>query len=152
MNWADELIVEYKGGRAGLKNMKENLSDFPQDQQKKTQINSMIDSMNYSIDWMETGQQSDSYRGVSTRGIYQFEDMDIIPDITEQLRGGAGRTVYESGAETIASETVPERQCYVMYEEEGLSMAEISAKLGICKATVQVYIKRVREKVVMIAS
>jgi len=39
-----------------------------------------------------------------------------------------------------------------MYVAEQLSMGRIAEKLGISKATVQVYIKRAREKVEDIAS
>lgn len=157
MNWADELIGEYKAGRKGLKIMKDELTDYPQDEQDKTQINSMIDSMSYSIKWMETGQQPDAYRGVGIRGIYQFEDMDIIPDINEQLREEReelymSQEQRQSLLRLFRMLSARERQCYIMHEAEKLSMAEISAKLGISKATVQVYIKRAREKVEMIAS
>lgn len=132
--------------------MKENLSDYSQDQQDKTQLNSMIDSMSYSIKWMETGQQPDTYRGVGIRCIYQFENMDIIPDITEQLRGEREESYMsqeqrQSLLRQFRMLSARERQCYVMYEAEGLSMQKIGDKLGISKWTVRTHIERARTKV-----
>lgn len=160
MSWAEVLIEEYKEGRADLREMHELLGDSEYDQEDKSQINSMVDSMTYSIDWMETGRQPDSYRGVDKRDIYrisQYEDMDIIPDITEELRKER-EPLYMTQEQKQALIKLferfsdRERQCYVMYEAEGLSMQKIADRLGIKKRTVQQYIERAREKVKMIIS
>jgi RNA polymerase sigma-70 factor (ECF subfamily) len=45
-----------------------------------------------------------------------------------------------------------ERQCYLMYEAEGLSMQKIADRLDIKKRTVQQYIERAREKVKLVLS
>jgi len=160
MSWAEVLIEEYKEGRAGLREMHELLGDTEYDQEDKSQINSMVDSMTYSIDWMETGRQPDSYRGVDKRDIYrisQYEDMDIIPDITEELRKEReplymDREQRQALIKLFERFSDRERQCYVMYEAEGLSMQKIADRLGIKKRTVQQYIERAREKVKMIIS
>lgn len=157
-NWADRLLEEYEGGRKDLKGMKNNLDDFPIDRQDKTQINSMIESMTYSIDWMRTGRQPDSYRGVDKRDKYRakfYDEIEIIPDITEQLER---EPLYMSQEQRMTllqlfrTFSDRERQCYIMYEAEQLSMQQIADKLGVSKGTVQNYIKRAREKVESVAS
>lgn len=155
MSWAEALIEEYKEGRAGLREMHELLGDTEYDQEDKSQINSMVDSMTYSIDWMETGRQPDSYRGVDKRDIYrisQYEDMDIIPDITEELKKEReplymDREQRHALIKLFERFSDRERQCFLMYEAEGLSMQKIADKLEISKWTVRTYIDRAKEKV-----
>src|SRR5699024_7101662 len=155
MSWAEALIEEYKEGRAGLREMHELLGDSEYDQEDKSQINSMVDSMTYSIDWMETGRQPDSYRGVDRTNVYRiskYEDMDIIPDITEELRKEReplymDREQRQALIKLFERFSDRERQCFLMYEAEGLSMQKIADRLGISKGTVQMYIKRAKSKV-----
>jgi RNA polymerase sigma-70 factor (ECF subfamily) len=155
-SWADRLLAEYEEGRKDLGRMKNNLSDdYLPDQQDKSQINSMIDSTTYSIQWMETGRQPDSYRGVDKRDKYRakfYDDMDILPDINEELRKER-KPLYMTAQqryellklfETFSDR---ERQCYIMYVAEGLSMQKIADKLGLSKWTVRTYINRAKEKV-----
>ena len=152
MNWADELIPSYKVGRKGLKGMKDGLTDYPRDEQDKTQINSMIGDMSFSIEWMESGRQPGTYSGADRRDAYRYEDMDILPDIYEEMRKER-EPLYMSKEQRKAlihlfrSFSERERQCYVMYEAERLSMGKIADILGIKKRTVQQYIERAREKV-----
>lgn len=160
MNWADELITEYEQGRKTLYEMKDNLGDSEIDKLDKTQINSMIDSMTYSIDWMETGREPGNLRGVDKRDIYrikQYSEMDIIPDITEQLRLEReplclNQEQRQALILLFRKLSDRERQCFIMYEAEQLSMQQIANRLGIKKSTVQQYIERAREKVKLIAS
>lgn len=51
-------------------------------------FNSMAKDMDLVIEWLETGRQPGTYRGVDKKSIYQIrslESMDLIPDITDQL-------------------------------------------------------------------
>lgn len=60
-NWEDNLLQEYKENRVALHQMKAKLHTeiiF----EDETQINSMIESMTFAIDWMETGRNPDSSR------------------------------------------------------------------------------------------
>lgn len=152
-NWADELLGEYKDGRRDLGRMKNDLE--PEMYMDKKQINSMVDSMSFSIEWMETGRQPGLYRGVDKRDAYrfkQYEDMDIIPDINEELRKER-EPLYMSQEQRTAllhlfrNFSDRERQCYIMHTAEGLSMQKIADKLGLSKWTVRTYINRAKEKV-----
>ncbi len=151
-NWADELLGEYKDGRRELKHL-----DTESTEDKK-QINSMIGSMTYSIDWMEKGRQPDLYRGVDRKNAYrtmQYDEMEIIPDITEQIEREPlymSQEQRQSLLRLLRSFSDRERQCYIMYEAEQLSMQKIADRLGIKKSSVQMYIKRAKEKVLAVAS
>lgn len=155
-NWADQLLAEYDEGRKDLRKMKRNLNDdFQIDLQDKSKINSMIDSMTYSMDWMETGRQPDMYRGIDKKNKYRakfYDDMDIIPDINEELRKER-EPLYMSREQRMdllhlfRSFSGRERQCFIMHVAEGLSMQKIADKIGISKWTVRTYIDRAKEKV-----
>jgi len=78
--------------------------------------------------------------------------MDIIPDINEQLRGEReelymSQEQRQSLLRLFRMLSARERQCYIMYEAEGLSMQQIGDKLGISKWTVRTHIDRARNKV-----
>ncbi|MCM3396468.1 RNA polymerase subunit sigma-70 [Oceanobacillus profundus] len=155
-NWADELLAEYKDGRRDLGRMKNNLE--PELVQDKSKINSMIDDMSFSIDWMKTGRQPGLYRGVDKRDAYRvkrYNEIEIIPDITEQLER---EPLYMDQEQRTAllqlfrSFSDRERQCYIMHEAEQLSFSQIALRLGVTKAAVQSYINRARKKVEEIAS
>lgn len=158
--WAEQLINEYHEGKATLNDMRNNLTDSELDQLDKTQINSMADSMDYSLEWLEVGREPGTYRGADKRNIYrikQYEDMDILPDITEQLRKEReplymDREQRQSLIQLFRNFSDRERQCYIMHVSEQLSMQKIADRLGITKATVQSYISRAKEKVERIAS
>lgn len=157
-NWADELIPQYKKGQKDLKIMHRDLTDSEIDQLDKTQINGMIDSMSYSLEWMEIGREPGTYRGVDRKNAYrpkQYEDMDIIPDITEQLEREPlymDREQRQALIQLFRNFSDRERQCYIMHEAEQLSMQKIADYLDISKGTVQTYIRRAKEKVQSIAS
>ena len=159
MNWVDSLTEEYEQGRRGLNHMKNELGDSMEDMQDTKYLNSMTDSMTYCIDWMNTGRQPDLYRGVDRKDAYrhkQYDDMDVIPDINEQLRKER-EPLYMSNDQRRAllrlfhTFSDRERQCFIMYEAEQMSMGKIADHLGISKGTVQMYIKRARDKVQEVA-
>lgn len=158
-NWADRLLAEYEEGRKELREMKNNLNpEILTDQRDEKLINSMIDSMTYSINWMKTGRQPDVYRGIDRKNKYRvklYDDMDVIPDISEQLEREPLYLTQEQRRTLLMvfkNLSHRERQCYIMYEAENLSMQKIANRLGIKKRTVQQYIERAREKVEKIVS
>ncbi|WP_162986461.1 sigma factor-like helix-turn-helix DNA-binding protein [Virgibacillus sp. Bac332] len=157
--WADKLIGEYKVGREGLTTKKNKLDpEILEDKQDRKQINSMFNDMSYSIEWMESGRQPGLYRGVDKKNAYrkkQYDEIEIIPDIAEQLEREPLYMDQEQRQALIRlfrNLSDRERQCYIMYEAEQLSMQKIADVLGIKKRTVQQYIERARGKVEKIAS
>ena len=156
MIWADEMILQYKKHRGELiqKRAKLNKED-PQDKLDLTQYNSMIDEMDFVLQWLETGRDPNNYRGADKKGIYQsqsFLSMDFIPDITEQIEEGP-KHLYMSAEEKIimadifASLSFRERHCYILDEGRQVSMGNIAIGLGVSKGTVQGYLKRAKKKI-----
>lgn len=117
--------------------MRNNLTDSEIDGIDEPYINSMT----YSIDWMETGRQPDN---VDKRDAYrpkQYDEMDVIPDITEQLEKEReplymDREQRQALIQLFRNLSDRKRECYVMHEAEQLSMQKIAYSLGIKKRTV----------------
>ncbi|RLJ90134.1 RNA polymerase sigma-70 factor (ECF subfamily) [Planococcus citreus] len=154
--WADELLHEYSIHKKDLERRRDRLdrNDF-HSKQDLTQINSMIESMNFSMEWLETGRQPGTFKGIDKKSIYQhqsFSNMDFIPDITEQLEEGP-KQLYMTAEEKIiladifASLSLRERQCYILHYAGGISWAKIAEEIGVSKGTVQGYIKRAQKKI-----
>ncbi|GIN89131.1 hypothetical protein J22TS1_01820 [Siminovitchia terrae] len=105
---------------------------------------------------MARNGETTRYRGVDKRSVYQIrslENMDLIPDITEQLDDVNERKLLMTRKEKVilvdilSSFSLRERQCYILHTAHGLSMSEIEEELGIKKPTVQKYIERARKKI-----
>lgn len=157
-NWADNLITEYTAGRKALHAMKDRYDENdPYQKQELSQINSMIDSMTYAMEWMETGRDPSVYRGIDRQRQYQrqfFESVETIPDIVEELGIDINERRLEMDTEmkilltdVFVSMSHRERECFILHSAEGLSMGQIAKRLGVSKATVQSYINRARKKV-----
>ena len=160
LNWADQLIDEYKSGRQELKKRADQIDkNNPIEMQDLKQINSMIESMSFSLEWMTTGRQPGTFRGVDEKAVYQrksYENIDLIPDIEKELREENDinkRHLFMTKEEKItladilASFSLRERQCYILYEGRKMSMGAIGEELGISKSAVQYYIRMARKKV-----
>ena len=159
LNWADRLIHEYTGGRQELRKRADQLDrDNPIDMNDLKQVNSMIESMTFSLEWMTTGRQPGTFRGVDEKAVYQrrsYENIDLIPDIAEQLEENdinkkhlfMSREEKVILADILSSFSLRERQCYILHVAQGMSLSAIGDELGISKGTVQGYIKRAQSKV-----
>lgn len=160
LNWADQLIQEYIEGRQVLKKKAAQLDrENPIDMQDLKQFNSMIESITFSLDWMTTGRQPGTFRGVDEKAVYQrrsYENIDLIPDIEMQLREENDinkkqlfmtREEKIIMADILASFSLRERQCYLLHTAQGMSWSAIAEELGISKSTVQQSINRARKKV-----
>ncbi|WP_153732550.1 sigma-70 family RNA polymerase sigma factor [Sporosarcina obsidiansis] len=156
LDWANDLIEEYTVGQLELIKRADLLDrKNPDAMDDLTQINSMIESMAFSIDWMATGRQPGTYRGAEKRAIYQIQyidNMETIPDIVEQLEEDHKHLFISKEerlilADIFASMSHRERQCYVLHEGQGMSMGKIADEVGLKKRTVQQYIERARQKV-----
>lgn len=160
LNWADELIQEYTGHRQELKKRADQVDrNNPVEMNDLKQFNSMIDSMSYSLEWMTTGRQPGTYRGVDEKAVYQrrsYENIDLIPDIEMQLREENDinkkhlfmtREEKMIMADILSSFSLRERQCYILHEGQKMSMSAIADELDVSKSAVQYYIRMARKKV-----
>lgn len=150
-NWVDKLIIEYEEGRKDLYGIKNKLGDSELDKLDRTQINSMIHDMSFSIEWMKTGRMPGKLRGIDKRSAYQRRvllDMDLFPSLDiepkpRRLTEKEKRDIYE----VLLILSHRERQCYLLHMAQGWSMQEIADELGVTKSSVQKYIERAKNKV-----
>ena len=160
LSWADKLIHEYTGGRQELRKRADQLDrDNPIDMNDLKQVNSMIESMTFSLEWMTTGRQPGTFRGVDEKAVYQrrsYENIDLIPDIEKELR--EANDINEKHlhmtkeekvilADILASFSLRERQCYILHMAQGKSWSKIADELGVSKSMVQQSIRRARKKI-----
>ncbi|WP_077325755.1 sigma factor-like helix-turn-helix DNA-binding protein [Virgibacillus siamensis] len=149
MEWVDKLIIEYEQGRKELRQMHDKLGDSEQDEKDKSEINSMINDMTFSLEWMKTGTQPDMYLGIDKHGAYQtdhianmdwFPSLDIVPErkLTEQEKQDIFLKLVKLSAR--------ERVCFVLREGYLWEFHDIAEELGVSKQTVHIYFKRARKK------
>lgn len=156
--WADDLKSEYEKGRKQLQAYKGTLDrNNIHDEQLLTFANSMINGSLKTEEWLTTGRDPNTFGGVDARAVYQrnsMSEMDWIPDIRDELTEGPEELTLTANDKAklkrIFTALSPrERQCYILHYAQRLSMAQVAVELEISKATVQMYIKRAREKVEM---
>ncbi|PIC81045.1 RNA polymerase subunit sigma-70 [Sporosarcina sp. P18a] len=160
LDWADQLIQEYTDGRQQLRKKADQLDrKNPLDMQDLKQFNSMIESMSYSLEWMETGRQPGTYRGAEESNVYQkrsYENMDWLPDLEAQLREENDinkkhlfmtREEKIILADILSSFSLRERQCYLLHKGQKKSMSDIAEGLGVSKSMVQQSIRRAKKKI-----
>lgn|SRR5690625_2631777 len=150
-NWADTLIIQYEEGRKELHRMKEALGDSDLDKLDRSQINSMISSMSYSIDWMKLGRRPGNMRGIDKRNAYQrraLVDIETLPSLEIEPEE---RILTEEEKKTLFDMLIDlshrERQCYLLHFAQGMSMQEVANELGITKSSVQKFINRAKSKI-----
>ena len=80
LSWVDKMVPEYIEGRQELKKRADQVErENPIELNDLKQLNSMIDSMSYSFEWMTTGRQLGTFRGVDEKAVYQrrsYENID----------------------------------------------------------------------------
>ncbi|MGP4061495.1 sigma-70 family RNA polymerase sigma factor [Halobacillus sp. H74] len=149
--WADKLIREYEIGRRGLSEKKKNFNDSVMDRQDKTLINSMMNGMSESIEWMTKGSEPGKHRGADKRGIYQkksIAEMDMFPSLDiapkeRELSEEEKQAIYD-----VLIELSPrERQCFLLHKVYFLTFKQISEELKIGRSTVQKYVERAKNKI-----
>lgn len=157
LSWADKLIQEYTSGKQELKRCADRLDrNNPIEMEDLKHFNSMIESMSYSLEWMTTGRQPGTFRGADEKAVYQrrsYENIDLIPDIAEQLENDSEKQLYMTKEEKIiladilTSFSLRERQCYILHVAQKRSMSDIANELGVSKSMVQQSIRRAKKKV-----
>ena len=151
MIWADKLIREYEIGRNGLSKMKEVLGDSDFDKLDKSQINSMIGSMNFSIDWLKSGREPEKYRGIDKKAAYQrnsLTDMDLFPSLDVFPKEKELDNEEKEAILKVLLDLSPrERQCFILHKVYLMSFYQVSQELKIGRSTVQKYVERAKEKI-----
>lgn len=149
------LLDEYKQARQGLIDMLNRLGDSERDNEDRKIINSMIRDVEYIIKWLKLGYDPENPKGVNVKDAYNIErheNMDIFPDINEQIRNEREelfditpeqrRTIIK----VVNMLSDRERDCFLL-RIQGLTMQEIADELGISIWTARTYIDRANEKI-----
>lgn len=148
-----ELLLEYKQSRDGLNEMLKKLGDNERDKDDKTYINSMIDSVTDIIDWLDTGINPFYPAGIDRRHAYdvtRLSNMDIIPEITEQLEPEPVELTDEQKriiTRIFQTLTDRERDCFMLHHVLFMTQAEVANELGIARTTAQYHIENARDKI-----
>lgn len=152
------LLNQYKRGKKELMDMITELGTSEQDELDKKMLNSMVRDMSFVIDWIEQGKNPDEMRGIDIRKNYHIKrlsNMDVLPDLVEQIEREPLHLTDEQKRivlRVIESLSDRERDCFILYASQGLSMSEVGEQLGIKKTTVQNYIDKAKNKINNIVS
>jgi len=144
--WVDTLIEEYTVGRKELHEMKNNLDD--ENKEDKTQINSMISDMTYSLDWMKKGRRPGNRRGIDRRANYQrtaYVEMDIFPEFLEE-KSDISQEMKLRLIDVLLEFSDRQRECYLLHMSKGFSYSQIAEFLQVSRGTVQNHIVRAKKK------
>lgn len=148
------LIFEYKKSLRILKEMKaaievkEELTEL--DLQDKTLINSMINEMEFVIQWMMSGRYPDARRGADRSGAYTLDPElleAVVPNraVTEERKLTADEQWLLD--DVLADLTKREKDVFTLVRAEGLSFEYTAELLGISKSSVQTYLERAERKI-----
>lgn len=151
MHWVDKMLLEYKEGRRDLRKQLKGLGDTEQDQETKSILNKMVDSMSFVIEWIETGRQPDTYRGIDKRSVYQrryLVDMNMFPTLEiEPDNRELTNEEKEIITDILCLLSVRERECFLLSGAYQRTQEEIGEELGISRNTVKTNIERARRKI-----
>lgn len=150
-----DLLVQYKKSRKGISDMLNKLGNNERDKIDRTYLNSMYTELSMVIEWIETGNNPEEQRGINKRYAYDISylsNMDVLPDITEQIAIEREPLKLTDEQKQVLIKIFDrlsdrERDCFILHVTQDMSMQEIADELGISKASVQMYIKRSREKI-----
>ncbi len=149
--WIYSMIDEYEQGKKQLNQLLKTLSESELDQLDKKQINGMIRDMNFSLDWLKSGREPGTLRGIDRRSVYQrnvLMDMDLFPSLDiEYSKKEISEIEKQAIVDILVVLSVRERQCFVLYHAYCMSMAEIGKELDIEKTTVQTFLERADKKI-----
>lgn len=148
------LIFEYKQSLRALKEMKaaievkEELTEL--DLQDKTLINSMINEMEFVIQWMMSGRNPDARRGADRSGAYTLDPKlleAVVPnrDVVEERKLTADEQWLLD--DVLADLTKREKDVFTLVRAEGLSFEYTAELLGITKSSIQTYLERAERKI-----
>lgn len=117
-------------------------------------IKEMISDVNFAIEWLHTGRQPGTKRGIERRSVYQntvLLDPMIMANFSNAYNSRSGSTITEEERhkleEVLGILSTQERECFVLAFGQCYSHSEIAKALAISKGAVDKYVQRAHEKV-----
>jgi positive control factor len=155
-----DLIQEYKSTikqlRWKLQEYREQTERSCEDVENMRLLGEMIGDLQWSLEWMQTGRQPESRRGVERRAAYQRErpidpihfQRYVYRQAFQREEGVVSNEEMQRVEEALRVLTPLEREVYVMSRGRGISYAEIAGYLGVKRTTVACKIERAERKMV----
>ena len=146
----DELIREY---RKALQEVNKERFEAGEEDQKL--LGSCVDSLKYSIEYMEKGKPPENRRAITRLSRLQRE-IPIDPKDHAFIRSAvlyktAGDNLTAKQKETLQALlgllTVKEREAFFMVRGNGYSFGETATLMGVAKGTVQNMVLRAEKKI-----
>ena len=75
--WADRLIEEYTKGKRKLKQYRKRLDENSIDCEDPKMVSGMLEDMDFVIEWLGTGRQPSTFRGIDKRSVYQRRSSNL---------------------------------------------------------------------------
>lgn len=158
------LLYEYKKSLKQIKELKEQYKDIPDpeiqigkkiinDPRKSTKsiINSMISDLEYSIEWIESGRNPNLKRGADRTDVYLLDPQKMDKRMLETLYHGPSRELTKDEIEILEDAMCTlskrEKEVFIFYHCDGLSIKRIADLLGIKKGTAQKHFERAKRKI-----
>lgn len=151
-----DILEQYKKTRRHCRKMAEK-SETTED---RTQWNAMGNHADFVIQWLETGRQPGSMRGIERRSVY---DRTILVDPTDEKNQLLSYNPFDDmpGEKTaeekekegalvdaiLSSLTDRERDIYEMRHVRRMKRREIAEELGVTLGTVSRHLTRAEEKI-----
>ncbi len=149
----EDLIEPYRHTRKILR----ALRTLNTDRGERQIIGEMIGDCDYTLQWLRTGRRPGSMRGIERR--YRIRTWD--PEWIEKYESKRSRHIIERDVtanelskqdrfkieEAMRELSERERQCFMMFNVDLMSLEEIAAELNLGKSTVQSYVDRAKEKI-----
>ncbi|MBC1615320.1 hypothetical protein HB904_03925 [Listeria booriae] len=123
---------------------------------KGTLLHGMISDMTYALDWMRTGREPQSLRGIERQGVYN-NTIHMDPSTLANLLGVSitQRSIDEYKPDDYEIEILEffdailsdrEKECFTLVRANEYSFQEAAVALHIEKASVQEYVRRAENK------
>ncbi|TFE30822.1 sigma factor-like helix-turn-helix DNA-binding protein [Cohnella luojiensis] len=152
MTWVKERKREYAAGKRQLEQYRDKLLTVDPEEvaEELTIVEGMIADMNYSLEWMRTGRQPNTRRGVDIKDAYKrsiLMDMDLMPTPEPEEEITITITQKQAAVRILMKLSPRELECYLLNMSNGLSERAIAKELKLSRTTVQKNIQRAKSKV-----
>lgn len=124
---------------------------------QKELLGGMIVDCEFALEWMRIGGNPDRRRGTDKQGVYARSwDPAWIDSYSSPNGWYTDRTEFSGELtdeqrfrieEAMRDLSVREKQCFMLYHVDGMSLRDIAVDLSLAKSTVQTNIERASEKI-----
>ncbi len=158
MSWTERLIEDYRKSKSKITRYRARLLRIDKkeltDRQAEeiVKLNEIVNSMVFAIEWMRTGHEPGTYRGIDRRGAYREPrvlDKDLFPSLQEPKDKTFRLTPADREYALAVIGCLSEREfnCLMLHAVNRMSYSDIGETLKLSRHTVRVYVERARKKI-----